>query len=104
MRKDSNFSPAELADFRRKYYVQIRVIRGEKSYFRTDKIVRYESPSTYAFGHILRRSAATAGGMAHAGTTAVYGDGGHGVPHGRRGYAPGLQRLLPSIQTDVSVL
>jgi len=73
-------------------------------YFCTSKIVHYESPPTYAFGYILRRSAATDGGMARTGTTAVYDDSGHGVPHGRRGDASGLQRILPSIQKDVSVL
>jgi hypothetical protein len=48
-------------------------------YFRTCKIDRYESPPTYAFGHILRRRAAIVGSAACAGTAAVYGDRGHGV-------------------------
>ncbi|MBQ5463301.1 MAG: hypothetical protein IIT53_04615 [Fibrobacter sp.] len=58
------------------------VIFNEKKnilYFRTCKIDRYESPPTYAFGHILRFRTATAGGAACAGTAAVYGDRGHGV-------------------------
>jgi hypothetical protein len=40
-------------------------------YFRTCKIDRYESSPTYAFGHIFRRSSASVGGAACAGTAAV---------------------------------
>ena len=59
----------------------LRHIHEKKNilYFRTCKIDRYESPPTYAFGHILRRRAVTAGGATRTGTTAVHGDTGHGV-------------------------
>ncbi len=80
------------------------VIFNEKKnilYFRTCKIHRYESPSTYAFAHILRLRTATAGGAACAGATAVQNRSGHVVPDGGRGDEPEFRRLLRSIQTDV---
>jgi hypothetical protein len=68
-----------------KNHMQIRAIRGDKkSYFRTCRIYRYESPPTYAFGHILRFRTATAGGAACAGTAAVQNRSGHVVPDGVR--------------------
>ena len=59
----------------------LRHINEKKNilYFRTCKIDRYELSPTYAFGHILRRRAATDSDAARAGTAAVYGDSGHGV-------------------------
>jgi len=65
--------------------MQIRAIRGDKkSYFRTCKIYRYESPPTYAFRYSFYRRVATAGGMACAGATAVQDRSGHVVPDGGR--------------------
>jgi len=56
----------------------------KKSYFRTCRIYRYESPPTYAFGHILRFRTATAGGAACTGAAAVQNRSGHVVPDGGR--------------------
>ena len=67
-----------------KNHMQIRAAEIKKSYFRTCKIHRYESPPTYAFGHIFRRSIASVGGAACAGTTAVQNRSGHVVPDGGR--------------------
>ena len=73
-------------------------------YFCTCKIYRYESPSTYAFAHILRLCTATAGGAACAGATAIQNRSGHVVPDGGREDELEFRRLLRSIQTDVPVL
>ena len=68
--------------------MQIRAIRGDKkSYFRTCKIYRYESPPTYTFGHILRLCAAIVSVAACAGAAAVQNRSGHVVPDGGRGDA-----------------
>jgi hypothetical protein len=62
-------------------------------YFRTCKIDRYESTPTYAFGHIFRRSIASVGGAACAGTAAVYCDTGH-CSHQRSGlFQPYFHRI-----------